>query len=155
MVRQKMNNTQEILNNYFTRVVEELNPLDYNYYISLDEDKSYPQMPEGTVVVATGSGSEDEDQVVARTPDNTYYLVSEFEDEPIKFEESPDVPEGTSIDDLYEIEHYEDNGTHYLYTSYTSHTGLLIHLITEESDPNLGGFTTLTKEYVERVYKNL
>jgi hypothetical protein len=146
-------NTQEILHKYYTKVVEDLKPVDYKYYTTLDEEKNYPEMQEGTVVVSTGSGPEDEDQVVVRTPDNIYYLVNENEEEPIKFEETPEVPKGTPIDDLYEINHYDDYGTHYLYTSYTSETGLLIHLITENVDPYLGGFYTLTKEFVEKVYK--
>ena len=115
-VKMKDVKTQEILNDYYTQI-ENLRPLDYKFYISRQEG-TYPEMPEGTVVLSTGSGIEDEDQIVVRTPDNTYYLVNEYEEEPT-----------TEFDDV------------------------LIRLITQDVIEYLGGFYTLTKEFVEKVYK--
>ena len=109
--------TQEILNDYYTQIVD-LSPLDYTYYTTQDEDKEFPEMPEGTVVLSSGAGPEDEDQIVVRTPDNIHYLVNEYEEEP-----------STEFDEV------------------------LIELITQDVNPNSGGFYTLTKEFVEKVYK--
>jgi hypothetical protein len=108
---------KETLDSFYTQV-EDLSPLDYTYYSTRDEDKEFPEMPEGTVVLSSGLGPEDEDQIVVRTPDNIYYLVNEYEEEPT-----------TEFDEV------------------------LIELITQDVDPNSGGFYTLTKKFVEKVYK--
>jgi len=148
--------TQDILNTYFTKEVKDLTLVDYNLYTQDSEstsfsskDSNYPSLPEGTVIVASGQGHEDQEYLVVRTSDNIYHLVDEYLGLE-EFDETPEVDMNTPIGELYEINHYDENSTHYHFTSYTSHTGLIIHLIVGNVDPHLGGFSTLTKDFTPR-----
>ena len=150
--------TQDILHTYFTQEVEDLTPVDYKLHVEYilqnqDEDpykeSKYPTLPEGTVVLASGPGSEDQEYLVVRTPDNIYYLVDEYEGLE-EFDETPEVDSSTPIGELYEIGHY-GNGTYYHYKSYTSRTGILLHSIIDEDDYNMGGFYIYNKEYLDKV----
>jgi hypothetical protein len=151
-------NTQEILHTFFTQEVEDLTPVDYKLHVEYslqnqDEEPyrnpNYPTLPEGTVVLASGPGSEDQEYLVVRTPDNTYYLVDEYFGLEL-FDETPEVDPTTPIGKLYEITHYFNN-SHYHFTSYTSRTGILLHLIMDKEDYYLGGFYTYNKEYTDKV----
>ena len=151
-------NTQEILHTFFTQEVIDLTPVDYNLHIEYslqnqDEEPyrqpNYPTLPEGTVVLASGPGSEDQEYLVVRTPDNTYYLVDEYFGLEL-FDETPEVDPKTSIGELYEITHYFNN-SHYHFTSYTSRTGILLHLIMDKEDYYSGGFYIYNKEYTDKV----
>ena len=139
--------TQEILNFFFTKEVKDLTPVDYQEYIA-DSSSDFPTLPEGTVVLASGPGSEDQDYLVVRTPDNIYHLVDEYEGLE-EFDETPEVDPKTPIGELYEITH-SYNRSHYHYTSYTSRTGILLHSIIDEDDYYMGGFYIFNKEYKGR-----
>ena len=152
-----MKTTQEILHTFFTKEVEDLTPVDYNLYVHYklqdqEEDPykepNYPTLPKGTVVLASGAGSEDQDYLVVRTPDNIYHLVDEYFGLEL-FDETPEVDPKTPIGELYEITHY-GNGTHYHYTSYTSKTGIILHSIIDEDDYYCGGFYIMNKEYTDK-----
>lgn len=150
--------TQEILHFFFTKEVVDLTPVDYKLHVEYslknkDEDPyrepNYPTLPEGTVVLASGPGSEDQEYLVVRTPDNTYYLVDEYFGLEL-FDETPEVDPKTPIGELYEITH-SYNRSQYHYTSYTSRTGILLHSIIDESDYYMGGFYIYNKEYLDKV----
>jgi len=150
--------TQEILHFFFTKEVVDLTPVDYKLHIEYslqnkDEDPyrepNYPTLPEGTVVLASGPGSEDQEYLVVRTPDNTYYLVDEYFGLEL-FDETPEVDPKTPIGELYEITH-SYNRSQYHYTSYTSRTGILLHSIIDEDDYHMGGFYIYNKEYLDKV----
>ena len=150
-------NTQEILHTFFTQEVEDLTPVNYNLHVEYklqnqDEEPyrqpNYPTLPEGTVVLASGPGSEDQDYLVVRTPDNIYHLVDENEGLE-EFDETPEVDPKTPIGELYEINHY-GNGTHYHYKSYTSLTGILLHNIIDENDYYLGGFYIMDRTFTDK-----
>jgi hypothetical protein len=147
-----LNNTQEILHTFFTKEVEELTPVDYNHFTSTQESE-FPSLPAGTVIVAAGNNGQDAELLIVRTPDNTYYLVDENDEDLIEFSKTLDVDPKT--DEMYPINHYDDNGTHYHFTSYTSYTGLILHNLTEETDYYMGSITPLTSEYVSKTkYSN-
>lgn len=144
--------TQEILNNYFTEEVEDLTPIDYNVFInspeaiSFDEEEStYPNLPQGTIILASGNNGQDAHLLLVKTPDNIYHLVDEENEDVIELAETTQV-DLSNLDDLFVIDHYDDLGTNYHFTSYTSYTGLIIHQIVDNVDEELGGFTTFTKE---------
>jgi hypothetical protein len=150
--------TQEILNTFFTKEVENLSPVDYNHFISVaekDEDSVFPSLPVGTVIVAAGTNVEDAELLIIRTPDNIYYIVDEHVEDIIEFSETPEVDLKTPIGELYEISHYDDNKSKYHFTSYTSYTGLILHHLTEETDVYMGSIEPLTEEYVKStIYSN-
>jgi|LakMenEpi03Aug12_release.lakeMendotaPanAssembly.Ray.scaffolds.fasta_scaffold07295_17 hypothetical protein len=152
----KNNNTQEVLHTFFTKEVKDLSPVDYKHFISVaekDEDSVYPSLPARTVIVAAGNNGQDAELLIVRTPDNTYYLVDENDEDLIEFSKTLDVDPKT--DEMYPINHYDDNGTHYHFTSYTSYTGLILHNLTEETDYYMGSITPLTSEYVSKTkYSN-
>ena len=152
----KNNNTQEVLHTFFTKEVKDLSPVDYKHFISVaekDEDSVYPSLPAGTVIVAAGNNGQDAELLIVRTPDNTYYLVDENDEDLIEFSKTLDVDPKT--DEMYPIDHYDDNGTHYHFTSYTSYTGLILHNLIEETDYYMGSITPLTSEYVSKTkYSN-
>lgn len=137
--------TQDILHTFFTKEVEDLTPVDYQEYIS-DRPSDFPTLPAGTVVLASGPGSEDQDRLVVRTPDNIYHIVDEYEGLE-EFDETPEVDPSTPVSKLYEIDHY-GYGTHYHYKSYTSRTGILLNLIIDEDDYYKGGFYIFNKKYI-------
>jgi hypothetical protein len=139
--------TQDILHTFFTQEVEDLTPVDYQEYIA-DKSSDFPTLPAGTVVLASGNNGQDADLLVVRTPDNIYHLVDEEDEDIIELAETPDLDPKT--DDIYSIDHYDDYGTHYHFTSLTSYTGLILHNLIEEDDYNCGGFYTFTKEYTGR-----
>jgi hypothetical protein len=147
-----LNNTQEILHTFFTKEVEELTPVDYNHFTSTQESE-FPSLPAGTVIVAAGNNGQDAELLIVRTPDNIYHLVDEEDENIIEFSETPDLY--PKSDDVYSIEHYDDNGTHYHFTSYTSYTGLILHNLIEEDDYYMGSIQPFTKEYVNKTkYSN-
>jgi hypothetical protein len=152
----KNNNTQEVLHTFFTKEVKDLSPVDYNHFISVvekDEDSVYPSLPVRTVIVAAGNNGQDAELLIVRTPDNTYYLVDENDEDPIEFSKTLDVDPKT--DEMYPINHYDDNGTHYHFTSYTSYTGLILHNLIEETDYYMGSITPFTSEFVSKTkYSN-
>ena len=152
----KNTTTQEILHTYFTKEAEDLTPLNYQLYIqekidqgSISDESKFPTLPEGTVVLASGPGHEDQDYLVVRTPDNIYHLVDEYEGLE-EFDETPEVDPKTPIGELYEIGHYDDCGTHYHYKSYTSRTGILLHSIIDEDDYNMGGFYIMDRTFTDK-----
>lgn len=153
----KNEKTQDILHTFFTKEVEDLTPLDYKAYVEYhlqnkdagDEESKFPTLPEGTVVLASGPGHEDQESLVVRTPENIYHLVDEYLGLEEDFDESPAVDPSTPVSELYEISHY-GNGTHYHYSSYTSRTGILLHSIIDEDDYYLGGFYIMNKEYTDK-----
>lgn len=147
--------TQDILHTFFTKEVEDLTPVDYNSFIQSPESvpfislesPNYPSLPQGTVIVASGEGDEGEELVV-RTPDNIYHIVNEQSTEVIELSETPEVDLSTPVDKLYDIQH-SFQGSYYHYTSYTSYTGYIIHLIVDDVDPHLGGFSIFTKDFIQ------
>jgi hypothetical protein len=144
--------TQDILHTFFTKEVEELTPVDYKHFTST-QDSEFPSLPARTVIVAAGNNGQDAELLIVRTPDNTYYLVDEDEEEVIEFQDTPHLD--PKSDDTYSIDHYDDNGTHYHFTSYTSYTGLILHNLIEETDYYMGSIEPFTKEYVEKTkYSN-
>ena len=150
--------TQDILHTFFTKEVEDLTPLDYKLYVqerkdqgTVSEKSKFPNLPEGTVIVADGPGHEDQSNLVVRTPDNTYYLVDEYLGIE-EFDETPEVDPKTPVGELYEIGHY-GNGTHYHYKSYTSRTGILLYCIIDEDDPSLGGFYIMDRAFTDMMSK--
>ena len=151
----KNTTTQEILHTFFTKEAEDLTPLNYQLYIqekidqgSISDESKFPTLPEGTVVLASGPGHEDQDYLVVRTPDNIYHLVDEYEGLE-EFDETPEVDPKTPIGELYEIGHY-GNGTHYHYKSYTSRTGILLHSIIDEDDYYMGGFYIMDRTFTDK-----
>ena len=148
--------TQDILHTFFTTEAEDLTPLNYQLYIqdkidqgSISDESNFPTLPEGTVVLASGPGSEDQDYLVVRTPDNIYHLVDEYEGLE-EFDETPEVDPSTPLGELYPIGHY-GNGTHYHFKSYTSRTGILLYSIIDEDNYYSGGFYIYNKEYTDKV----
>jgi hypothetical protein len=149
-------NTQEILHFFFTKEVKDLTPLNYQLYVEYslknkdedDRDSNYPTLPEGTVVLASGPADEGQDYLVVRTPDGIYHLVDEINGLE-EFNETPEVDPKTPIGELYEIRH-SYNKSQYHYTSYVSYTGILLHNIIDEDDYYMGGFTTYTKDYLDK-----
>ena len=147
-----MKKTQDILNTFFTQEVENLSPVDYNHFISVaekDEDSVFPSLPAGTVIVAAGSNGQDAELLIVRTPDNIYHIVDEQDEDIIEFSETPEVDPKTPVGELYEITHYDEYKSDYHFSSYTSYTGLILHHLTEETDPYMGSITPLTEEYVK------
>ena len=140
--------TQEILHTFFTKEVEDLTPLNYNLYIQ-HKDSTFLTLPEGTVVLASGNNGQDADLLIVRTPDNIYHLVDEEDEELIEFSETPELD--PKSDDIYSIEHYDDNGTNYHYTSYTSYTGIILHQLIDEDDYYCGGFYIYNKEFTDKI----
>jgi hypothetical protein len=139
--------TQDILHTFFTKEVEDLTPVDYQEYVA-DKSSDFPTLPAGTVVLASGNNGQDADLLVVRTPDNIYHLVDEEDEDIIELAETPYLD--PKSDDIYSIEHYDDNGTHYHYTSYTSYTGIILHQLIDEDDYYCGGFYIFNKEYTGR-----
>jgi hypothetical protein len=142
--------TQEILNNYFTKEVEDLTPIDYNVFIQdpvaisfNEEDSNYPNLPQGTTILASGNNGQDSHMFLVKTPDNIFYLVDEEDEVVIELAETTEVD---TSQELFEIEHYDDLSTNYHFSSFTSYTGLIIHQIVDNVADELGGFTTFTKE---------
>ena len=152
--------TQDILHTYFTRQVEDLTPVNYNLFIQSpdsfflfsEEKVDYPSLPQGTVIVASSAGDDGSQGYVVRTPDNTYQIVVVQEQDQYKevivLSETPEVDPKTPVGELYDIQH-SYIGSHYQYTSYTSKTGYFIHLIVDDVDPHLGGFSTFTKDFIK------
>jgi hypothetical protein len=150
--------TQEILHFFFTKEVINLTPVDYKLHVEYSlqnqdvdpyKESKYPTLPEGTVVLASGPGSEDQDYLVIRTPDNIYHLVDEYEGLE-EFNETPEVDPNTPIGEMYEIRHSYNN-SQYHFTSYTSRTGILLHLIMDNQDYYSGGFYIYNKQYTDKV----
>jgi hypothetical protein len=146
--------TQDILHTFFTKEVKDLTPVDYNLFIQSPESVSftslekpnYPSLPQGTVIVASGEGDEGVELIV-RTLDNTYHIFTEQGIE-IELSETPEIDLSTPVGKLYGIKHYYQ-GSYYHFTSYTSHTGYIIHLIVDGVDPHLGGFSIFTKDFIQ------
>jgi hypothetical protein len=134
--------TQDILHTFFTKEVEDLTPVNYKDFIKTSADTNLPSLPTGTVIVASGNNGQDSQLLIVRTPDNTYYIVDEDDKDIIEFSETPDLD--PKSDDVYSIEHYDDNGTHYHFTSYTSYTGLILHHLIEETDYYMGSIDPIT-----------
>ena len=75
--------------------------------------------------------------------------TDEEDEELIEFSETPELD--PKSDDVYSIEHYDDNGTNYHYTSYTSYTGIILHQLIDEDDYYCGGFYIYNKEFTDKI----
>jgi hypothetical protein len=131
-------NIQETLHNYFTKVIEDSKPVDYSSYVEehKSEIESFTTLPEGTVVVAVQDESGYSLSLIVRTPDTKYLLV---EDDEVTELEDDEMTE----ENMYEIQHYDEYGTHHLFTSYTSFSGYLVYQVTQNLPSELGGYHTL------------
>lgn len=146
------NSTQEVLNNYFTKVLDNSNPIDYKQYVDfITSEDSYPELPQGTLIYAIGLNGEDHDLLITKTPQGIYQIVDIYDGEDNQstvddFAETLDVDLKEIVGNLYAVEVYDSTFTHLLYISHTSFSNFILFNLTQNQPLELGGIEPLTTE---------
>jgi hypothetical protein len=131
------NNTPEVdFNSYLN---DENNRVDWydeleNPYINI--------LPEGTILLSTGTGSQDAGHYLVKTPEGLYYTVDEDQSEPTLVED-------TGSKD-YSLTIHSEYYTHSLFSFDVDYEDIIVYLNSHLTNPDFGQMTPVTQEDADK-----
>jgi hypothetical protein len=137
---------------HFQKTFKNTPAVDFNSYLN-DENNQvswYDELetpyinilPEGTILLSTGSGSQDAGTFLVKTPEGLYYIVDEDQTEPTLVEDRG------SKD--YSLKIYSEYYTHTLFTFDVDYEDIIVYLNSHLTNPDFGQMTPVTQEDADK-----
>ena len=138
--------------NHFQRHFKNTPEVDFNSYIN-DENNRYHfyskletpyinTLPEGTIILSQGTGSQDAGHYLVKTPQGLYYSVDEDQLEPTLVED-------TGSKD-YSVDFSNDTYTYTILSFDVDYEDLIVYLNSEFTNPDFGQMTPVTQEDADK-----
>jgi hypothetical protein len=138
---------------YLQRKFKDTPEVDFNLYINDEMNKVswyhkletpyINTLPEGTILLSKGRGSEDAGTYLVKTPEGLYYIVNEDQTEPILVED-----EGSLS---YSIDFSDDTHTYTILSFDVDYEDLVVYLNSDFTLQEFGQMTPVTKKDVDQL----
>jgi hypothetical protein len=113
----------------------------YYFYESIETPYIF-NLPEGTILLSTGTGSQDAGHYLVKTPQGLYYSVDEDQLEPTLIED-------TGSKD-YSIDIHSEYYTHTLFSFDVDLEDIMVYLNSHLTNPDFGQMTPVTQEDADK-----
>jgi len=126
--------------------------VDFNSYFNDENNKYYfykeietpyiNTLPEGTILLSTGSGAQDAGTFLVKTPEGLYYIVDEDQTEPQLVEDT-----GSKC---YELRIHSEHYTHTLFSFDVDYEDIIVYINSHLTNPDFGQMTPVTQEDADK-----
>lgn len=137
---------------HFQKTFKNTPAVDFNSYfndennrVSWYDELETPyinNLPEGTILLSTGSGSQDAGTFLVKTPQGLYYIVDEDQSEPTLVED-------TGSKD-YSLNIHSEYYTHTLFSFDVDYEDIIVYLNSHLTNPDFGQMTPVTQKDADK-----